>query len=61
MAEISTATYTFIQALITAINSYATTMNTFTGAAATTAMNNLATATANATAAYLASVKLEGE
>lgn len=51
----------YFTAIINAINTYATSMNTFTAAAAANAQAALNTALTNATAAWVASQKYEGE
>lgn len=51
----------YISDIITALNNYATTMTTFTGAAAGTAQTNLASALATATATHNTTVNQQGE
>lgn len=51
----------YINDIITAINAYATAMNTFTAGAAATAQAALATALTNATNTHNATVNRQGE
>ncbi len=58
---LTTSDQIFINAIIAAMNAYATTMVTFTAGAAGTAQTNLANALTAATASWYASLKNEGE
>lgn len=58
---LTTADEKYIQDIITAINAYATAMETFTSGAATTAANALAASLTTATSTYNTSVQQEGQ